>query len=89
MFDQFLDTLLKILEPNKAPPIPAVQDFLETVLREVLHRSIHSPPDKLIGWAHESPPVGTKQSAKTSNGLMLSSRILNSKYGNTQSIARN
>ncbi|KAF5638530.1 hypothetical protein F25303_7645 [Fusarium sp. NRRL 25303] len=89
MFDQFLDTLLKILEANKAPPIPAVQDFLETALLEGLHRSIHSRSDELVGWAHKSPPVGTKQSAKTSNGLMLSLRILNSKYGNTQSIARN
>ncbi|QGI60785.1 hypothetical protein CEK26_004756 [Fusarium fujikuroi] len=89
MFDQFLDTLLKILEANKAPPVPAVQDFLEIVLREVLHRSIHSRPDKLVGWAHKSPPAGMKQSAKTSNGLMLSLRIQNSKYGNTQSIARN
>jgi hypothetical protein len=29
IYDKFLEPLLKILEANKAPPIPAVQDFLE------------------------------------------------------------
>lgn len=89
MFDQFLDTLLKILEPNKAPPIPALQDFLETVLREVLHRSIHSRPDKLVRMGSQKSSCWNETECKTTNGLMLSLRILNSKYRNTQSIARN
>ncbi|KAH7221404.1 hypothetical protein BKA60DRAFT_595331 [Fusarium oxysporum] len=51
--------LIKVLEANEAPTIPAVQDFLETALREVPHRPINSRPDELVGWAHKKPPCRT------------------------------
>ncbi|KAF4500812.1 2og-fe oxygenase superfamily [Fusarium agapanthi] len=89
--DEFLEPLIKVLESNEAPTIPAVQDFLEIALREVLHRPINSWPDELVGWAHKKSSCWTwsKQSAKTSNGWILSFRSMNSKNGNAQSIARN
>jgi hypothetical protein len=59
IYDKFLEPLIKVLEANEAPTIPAVQDFLETALREVPHRPINSRPDELVGWAHKKPPCRT------------------------------
>ncbi|SCO85503.1 uncharacterized protein FRV6_09630 [Fusarium oxysporum] len=58
-FQRQQGALAPVLEANEAPTIPAVQDFLETALREVPHRPINSRPDELVGWAHKKPPCRT------------------------------
>ncbi|KAF9777669.1 hypothetical protein IL306_004345 [Fusarium sp. DS 682] len=69
IYNNFLVPLLKILEANKVPPLPAVQDFWEISLREVLHRPIDSRPDELAGWAHKKSPCSEKTECEDCQGL--------------------
>ncbi|KAG5808979.1 hypothetical protein H9Q71_006567 [Fusarium xylarioides] len=90
--DKFLEPLFKVLESNEAPTISVgrISTWKPRCERYSIVQSVPGQTNWQDGLT-KTPPVGPgpKQSAKTSNGLMLSLRILNSKNGNAQWIARN
>ncbi|KAI6768966.1 hypothetical protein HG531_010070 [Fusarium graminearum] len=53
LVNNFLEPLVGIFEAWKVPPTPAIHQFLEVALRDVIHKPITTQPVQLMGWAHE------------------------------------
>ncbi|QPC72560.1 hypothetical protein HYE68_003312 [Fusarium pseudograminearum] len=53
LVNNFLEPLVAIFEAWKVPPTPAIHQFFETALRDVIHKRITTRPVQLTGWAHE------------------------------------
>ncbi|RGP69365.1 2og-fe oxygenase superfamily [Fusarium sporotrichioides] len=53
LMSNFLEPLIIALETINVPPVPAVHQFFEVTLRDVVHQPIMSRPVQLEGWAHE------------------------------------
>ncbi|OBS19613.1 hypothetical protein FPOA_11338 [Fusarium poae] len=53
LMSNFLEPFVILLETSNVPPVPAIRQFFEVVLQDVVHQPIMTLPVQLMGWAHE------------------------------------